>query len=71
LDSREVKIERIKKGMQLLFERGYFEPSDIGVGVNAFEWYCYQSGGVFVKVKRFRGYRIMCVSSAALHVVKA
>jgi hypothetical protein len=62
LDTREIKIERIKKGMHLLFERGYFEPSDIGASVNVFEWYCYQAGGVFVKVKVFRGYRVLCVS---------
>jgi hypothetical protein len=65
-NTREIKIERIKKGMQLLFERGYFGPADIGVGINVFEWYCYQAGGVFVKVKVFRGYRILCVSNAAL-----
>jgi putative hemolysin len=62
LDSREAKIERIKKGMQLLFERGYFEPSDIGVGINAFEWYCYQAGGVLKKVRRLGGYKVLCVS---------
>jgi len=71
-DSREAKIERIKRGMQLLFERGYFGPADIGVGINTFEWYCFQSGGVVVKVKVFRGYRILCVSNAALDLrVKA
>ena len=72
LDSREAKILKIKRGMELLFGRGYFEPSDIGVSVNVFEWYCFQAGGVIVKVKRLEGYRVLCVSSAALDLrVKA
>jgi hypothetical protein len=64
-DTREIKIERIKKGMQLLFERSYFEPSDIGVSVNVFEWYCYQAGGILVKRRK----RLLCVSREYLESV--
>jgi hypothetical protein len=62
-DMREIKIERIKKGMELLSTRGYFTAADIGVySPKVLEWYCYQAGGVFIKY----GKRFFCASKGFL-----